>query len=289
MEDLLQDVLALPSEARPRPHWSQRAQPDAPAIATDLQTVLRRVRAVISDFEAQHWFSQTLGFDCVDNHGESSRTLEDVLDATVGKGYLTKTRDPWSEDDLYDFIEVMHDLAARPTSGWFHNYAGCGFHPRTFDRQSGQRLYRWRMDQVLANSGLGVQLAEDGEDIGRVVRATPLGVEVLAGEVLAATPAVDVDEVRHAIATFRGRASTPVEKRAAIVTLAGVLESRRDLIKQELLKKDEGALFQIANEFNLRHRNQKQRDDYDEPFLDWFFYWYLGTINLTNQMLARQS
>ncbi|HBX76267.1 MAG TPA: hypothetical protein DEG43_01345 [Acidimicrobiaceae bacterium] len=282
LDELIEDIPQLPSEERPRRHWSQRSQATETIAITEFQTVLRRVRALVSDFEREHWFAQILGFDCVDNHGESSRTLEDVLDAAVGKGYLTKTRDPWTEDDLYDFIEVMHDLAARPTSGCFHNYAGCGFHPRAYDRQSGQRLYRWRMNQVLVNSGLGVQMASDGEDIGRIIRATPVGVEVLAGEVLAATPAEDVDEVHHAIATFRGRASTKVEKRAAIVTLAGVLESRRDLIKVELLRKDEGALFQIANEFNLRHRNQRQRDQYDEPFLDWCFYWYLGTINLTN-------
>lgn len=42
-------------------------------------------------------------------------------------------------------------------------------------------------------------------------------------------------------------------KRSAIVTLAGILEERRALLKDRL-GKDEGALFEIANRYDLRHR-----------------------------------
>lgn len=44
-------------------------------------------------------------------------------------------------------------------------------------------------------------------------------------------------------------------------------------------------LFRIANEFDLRHRNDGQRADYDEAFLTWIFYWYLTTIQLTDRLL----
>jgi hypothetical protein len=68
-----------------------------------------------------------------------------------------------------------------------------------------------------------------------------------------------------------------------------VLEHRRTLLKDALLSKDEGALFAIANAFDLRHRNAGQRDDYDEVFLDWVFWWYLGTIELITRLLARPA
>ena len=95
--------------------------------------------------------------------------------------------------------------------------------------------------------------------------------------------------VSHAIALFRSRVSTVVERRSAVIALAGVLEARRPLLKTELAKKDEGALFRIANEFDLRHRDDKQQGDYDPVFLDWVFWWYLATVELTDRLLARQD
>jgi len=43
-----------------------------------------------------------------------------------------------------------------------------------------------------------------------------------------------------------------------------------------MTRKDEGALFQILNQFDIRHLDQATRDDYDELFLDWV-YWTLLT------------
>jgi hypothetical protein len=88
--------------------------------------------------------------------------------------------------------------------------------------------------------------------------------------------------VRHAIALFRGRDTSAESKRSAIFNLARILEERRALIKEHLHKKDEGALFQIANSFDLRHSNASQQREYDEAFLDWIFWWYLATVELTN-------
>jgi hypothetical protein len=97
-----------------------------------------------------------------------------------------------------------------------------------------------------------------------------------------------VDRVQHAIALFRPRAAT-VERRSAVIALAGILEERRGLLKAELLSKDEAALFQIANQFAVRHQRADQRGDYNPIFLDWLFWWYLDTVQLTDQLLARQA
>lgn len=58
------------------------------------------------------------------------------------------------------------------------------------------------------------------------------------------------------------------------------------LIQGRLHKKDEGALFQIANGFDLRHRNARQQGEYDGEFLDWILWWYLATVELTNRLIA---
>jgi hypothetical protein len=60
------------------------------------------------------------------------------------------------------------------------------------------------------------------------------------------------------------------------------LEERRGLLKAEVLTKDEGARFQIANGFAIRHQLADQRGDYDRAVLDWLFGGYLGTVELTS-------
>jgi len=91
------------------------------------------------------------------------------------------------------------------------------------------------------------------------------------------------------VALFRSRSASPESKRSAIVALAGLLEERRQLIREDVGRQDEGALFEIANRFDLRHRRADQHGDYDEAFLDWIFWWYLATVELTNRLLATRS
>jgi hypothetical protein len=87
----------------------------------------------------------------------------------------------------------------------------------------------------------------------------------------------------------RGQGATDEDKRPAPITLAGILEERRQLIKVELASADEGALFQTANKFTIRLQNRQQLSDYDPVFLDWIFWWYLGTVELTNRIISRQK
>jgi hypothetical protein len=188
-----------------------------------------------------------------------------------------------------DLVEVFHDIVARPSSRWYHDYAGCGWHYSAFATGPARRLYRWRVNRLLAASTLGLRLADSGEDLGRLVRVEPTGLEDLPEKALEEATPDTADRVLHAIALFRSRTAGVEERRSAIIALAGILEERRTLLKKELVTKDEGALFQIANTFAIRHQRADQRGDYDRAFLDWLFWWYLATVQLTNQLLARQA
>ena len=68
-----------------------------------------------------------------------------------------------------------------------------------------------------------------------------------------------------------------------------MLEFRRDQVKAELLSKDERDLFEIANKFAVRHQKADQRRDYDEAYLDWLYWCYLATIELTDRLIARDA
>ena len=188
---------------------------------------------------------------------------------------------------MYDFIEVFHDIVARPIKAWFCDYCEV-HHPSEFSQESGQLIYRRLINQLLDKSSIELRIAEAGTDIGRMVQATPNEMGDLVNEALD-RQLPDHDQISHAVSTFRHRDGTVEQRRSAIVTLAGIMEQRRQLLKDELLSGDENALFQIANKFNLRHKSEDQRDDYDPEFLDWIFYWYLATINLTNRLLAKRG
>lgn len=237
--------------------------------------------------ERQHWFARTLGYECFDGNGDSDVTLADVLERRVGKRHLASLPpEEWTEDDLCDFIEVMHDIAARPDRGWFHSYSGCGWHPTDYDRASGQSLYRWHLNRVLEASALGLHLAGEGEDIGRMVRVLPGGLNDLVVK-LADVAATGDPSVPHAIGMFRRHGATREDRRSAVRELADVLEAHRALLQNKLLSKDEDALFLIANKFDIRHRGANQRNDYPDEYLDWLFHWYLATVDLVRRISPR--
>jgi hypothetical protein len=51
-------------------------------------------------------------------------------------------------------------------------------------------------------------------------------------------------------------------------------------VKEQLLSQDESALFNIANNYAIRHHKAEQKDDYDDVWLRWLFYFYLSTVHL---------
>ena len=286
-------------EVSPRPYFSQRRSMPAEATAAALPEVVRRMRRLIQGFLDQHYFASRIGFACVDGNGDFGKSPAEHLKERVGKPQLwvddaaeweddhpwAIPPEDWSVDDLCDFVEVFHDLAARPTYGWQHDFNDCGWHPSEFSKSAGQALYRYRMNELLDEMRFDYRLADSGEDTGRMVRAMPDGLDDIVTEVLNADSAHQ-NQVAHAVALFRRRDSTIEDRRSAVVSLCGILEEHRTLAKQTIQKKDDAALFDIANNFHLRHQDAKQYKNYSPEYLEWIFWWYLSTIQLVDRLLT---
>lgn len=289
LSQLLLDVDSLLQPRPPRPYYSQRNDVAEPNAQRAVESTAQRLFATIDELVRQNFFARAVGYDCIDNREEPTSTFQSELGKRIRKPELWDGDFAlWSENDLCDFAEVMYDLVARPTREWYHDYSACGWHPISYSISSGQGIFLWRANSVLDSSGLGLRLAEHGEDRGRIVRTQPANLESLVDESLTNHSSVG-DEVGHAVALFRKRDSARPEKRSAVVGLAGILESRRSLIQSTQLSTAEDALFQIANRFDIRHRKANQLAEYDDSFLDWIFYWYLATINLTEHLLGRSN
>jgi hypothetical protein len=271
------------------PYWLERRTGTSRGVITPA-TVVRQFVQMVSDLEGRGYFEQVFGKECTDDPSDVDPSS--VLELHLGVANLWPLNISRLADDhdvLFGVVEVLHDLVSRPRSRSFHSWNQCGWHHSDFALEPGRRLYRWKVNRLLDRSDLGLSLADDGEDTGRLVAVTDDARTDLARSMASRADEGTGDRVRHALALFRGRTTTAHDKRSAVVALALVLEERRQLLKDSLFKKDEGALFDIANNFAIRHQRADQKTDYDPAFLDWVFWWYLATVELTDRILARSQ
>jgi hypothetical protein len=230
--------------------------------------------------------------ECVDERDFVAVNESDLLEERLGVPDLwplERSEATWDADTFYGLIEVIHDVVARPRARRWHDYSNCGWHYSEFAVAPARELYRWRVNRLLDRTTIPLRLAADGEDVGRLVATTDDARSELVQRLLRTTEPTAADRVRHAIALYRSRGASDEDKRSAIVALAGVLEDRRAALKENLFRKDEDALFEIANRFSIRHHNESQKADYDPVFLDWIFWWYAATVELSERLLARPS
>jgi len=284
---LIRQSSQLPEPTHRAPYWPERRSGNARAAIT-LPTAVRQFVQLVSDLESRGYFEQIFQKDCPDDPSDVDPSSE--LEVRLGIADLWPldiTRLTDDQDVLFGVVEALHDLVSRPRSRSFHSWNECGWHHSDFALEPGRRLYRWKVNQLLDRSDLGLRLADDGEDAGRLVAVTDDARSDLARSMAARTDEATGGRVRHALALFRGRTATEHDKRSAVVALTLVLEERRHVLKENLFKKDEGALFDIANNFAIRHQRDDQKPDYDPIFLDWVFWWYLATIELTDRVLSR--
>jgi hypothetical protein len=285
------DLLPTP-QSRP-PYWSERQRQQRGIAKFDLPGVARRFSSYVSSFEEEGYLAWAFGQECVDGgwSGALGDEPAEEVHRELGRDNVWPVQTQhvrYTLDDLCDVIEFLADHVRRPMWADLHSYSGCGWHFGGFDPDRGLQVYRWQVNKLLAQSDLGLVLSKSG----RLERIAPNAVETLVTATREAThlQGSDDEELAHALDQFRSRGATVLDCRQAVITLAGILERRRAQVKKDLLRRDEGVLFQLANEFGIRHQKADQRTDYDpKHYLEWIFYWYLATINLTNQIVEDQA
>jgi len=73
--------------------------------------------------------------------------------------------------------------------------------------------------------------------------------------------------------------------------MADVFEWLRDSggLKAVLARRDESDLFNIANNFAIRHHEQSQKGNYDRSiWYNWMFHFYLATYHAVIRMLVKK-
>lgn len=262
----------------------------------DLATLKDVIYAVYSEFKSEGFFDRALGYPPFDF---DSAPVVGTLGPDVARSVFARTRNKtlwpiedflpdYSESDLFTLIELLHDYIAQPLPDGAIDHGYLGVQYVEFDGSSGRLAFRNALNSHLRDYRTGYELTESGEiaelpDVG----FTPL--------MEARVPPTSDPKVHNlvdaAVNKFRSYHSDLSARKDAIRDLCAALEMLRPKLDKTLLtKKDEAALFQIANNFELRHHNSKQHSNYDRDiWYRWIFYVYLATIHATLRSLEKPS
>lgn len=275
-----------------RPYYSARTGSSQNGMQIDLPILRRFVESTYSKYVRNGYFQESLGYECVD-----TGVIPGYMGEDVELYALVRLKKPsifpfdrshnYTEADLFDLIEFMFDHISKPIDGFHHDWYNCGWHYSTFDKQAGQVEFREEVNPVLRDYGNGWELDNKGE----ILLTGESGLNLLFDAQIPGNHRDGLhDRVQAAIIKFRRHKSSVDNRRDAVRDLADVLELLRPKLKQVLNSQDESDLFNIANNFGIRHNNENQKRGYDHDiWLSWMFYYYLSTIHASMHLIERRA
>jgi hypothetical protein len=79
--------------------------------------------------------------------------------------------DNYTEDDLFDIIELLFDHISKPLKGRFHSWGNCGYHYDTFDKEAAQQEFIVEVNKLLKDYG-NYELSKYGEIVNLAIPGT---------------------------------------------------------------------------------------------------------------------
>jgi hypothetical protein len=263
-------------------YYSQRAGTNPNLDGLPIEDTVELFSRVYRQLEIDSYFDEAFGFWCVDaDHIEGNvKDIELEMLLTIRKKNLwpiPEYASSYTEDDFLDVIEFLYQYVSKPIDGTMHSYNGCGMHWDTFNKKDGQNIFREKINAVLEHYKNKFDLSQNGE----VLHKPEEGFEQIFNADVPSKDSNIVGRVNAATTNFRRHGSSLDDRRQAVRDLADVLEYLRPQVQELLTNKDEKDLFNIANNFGIRHHNDKQKTSYDAAiWLSWMFYFYLSTIHV---------
>ncbi len=247
-----------------------------------------RLEALYELYRDKDYFKQKL-------HTLRSRTSDEhKRSAVVSLGFAAFPVSEWkaedvTEDHIFDAIEFLFDHVSKP-GYWVMHKSSTGFDYEdydSYDEAAGQGEFRAAANHILSDFGEGFELGKDGQ-----IRANASGgLEHIIDAQIVPFDEVNVDsKVRAAIEKWRKRHVTIDDKKEAIRLLADVFEwlKKTKHLENALANRDESDLFNIANNFAIRHHQPAQKGNYDQAiWYNWMFHFYLATYHASIRLLLK--
>lgn len=263
-------------------YYSQRTGSNPNLSGLPLGEILELFSRVYTQLEIDGYFAEAFGFYCVDLDEVPGKIRDVELEMLLsirkrGLWPISEYAGTYDEDDLFDVVEFLFQHVSKPVDGTFHSYNQCGMHWETFNKKDGQMEFVSKVNSVLEHYEKSFELILEGE----VLIKPEAGFESIFEADIPSSDTNIVNRVESAILRYRRHSSTIDDRRHAVRDLADVLEYLRPKVKALLTNADEKDLYNIANNFGVRHHNDKQKTSYETGiWLSWMFYFYLATIHV---------
>jgi hypothetical protein len=196
-----------------------------------------------------------------------------------------------TEDNVFDAIEFLFHHISKPgdyvgmtseTGFNYYDYVG-------YDELNGKNEYQEHTNMFLADYKDGYELSEEGE----ILSLGKHGLEEILDAEIISYDYENVDsKVKAAINKWKNRHLSIDERKQAVIDLSDVFEwlKKSEKLSLAMDKKDESALFEIANNFSLRHHNPNQKSNYDKNiWYSWIFHFYLATYHAVIRQLKKHE
>lgn len=188
-----------------------------------------------------------------------------------------------TEDHVFDVLEFLFAYVSKPGQ-WLDMYQDY-----EYDEDAGRNEFRETANSFLIDYAPGYEMTADG----KVVRLGTDGLQYILNAEIVPYDEENVDrKVRSAINKWRSRHASQEEKREAIRELADVFEWLKKVkgLATVLDGKDESVIFNLANNFGIRHHNPSQKTAYDKDiWFSWIFHFYLATYHASIRLLTKHD
>lgn len=274
-----------------RQYYSLRKGTNPNLRGLPLSDVIELFVRVFNQLGQSGYFDEAFGFVCVDAGEVGGKVRDPELEMllTIRKKALWPVSEKapfYSEDDFFDVLEFLYQYVSKPIEGTMHSYADCGMHWETFNQALGREEFRTKINAVLAHYEKRFEISANGD----ILHTPEAGFEPIFDADLPTNDNNVITRVNAANLQYRRHGSSLDDRRQAVRDLADVLEYLRPKVKALLTSADEKDLFNIANNFGLRHHNDKQKTGYDTNiWLSWMFYFYLATIHVVLRKIGHDE
>lgn len=253
----------------------------------DVQNLSELIFEIFNDFTNNYYFAEYYGF--YDSYSSPGRWYNGKLgndDDIIRKLFLkVRRKNLWpihnyyqyyTEDDLFDIIEFLFEIVSKPiyTQQRLETLFGLDIF-ESFDKELGKKEFIDKINAQLIDYQNNFILGKDG----MIYENSEYGVKEIFDVIPPTADEKILIKINDAIKKFRNRQSNIKDRKDSVRELADVLEYLRPNINDLISEQDESDLFNIINNFSIRHMNQRQKENIDESIWNnWQFYIFLSTI-----------
>ncbi len=270
-----------------RHYYSSRNKP----VSLTLEQLYQKLQHLYFFFRDKDFFKEKAGI--TQNYLPDAIKHEAALELIFQPFPIEK----WSpeiitEDHIFDTLEFLFDRVSSPEGelAWMTDETGWNYQDYiSYANGPGQKQFRDKANAFLVEYKTGFELTQEGIILARGTD----GLQYILDAEIIPYDEINVDnKVRNAITKWRNRRSSLLEKKDAIRELADVFEwlKKTRNLGSVLDNKDESAIFDLANNFGIRHHNPSQKTNYDRAiWYSWIFHFYLATYHATIRLLMKKE